>query len=358
MSYRNVKPSAGSKSRELEFISEIEVAILRSDEPIVITESEEINVLGHRGIWANRNESNQWKGAVPLSEYKINEDQNPEIIRKTSKKQLEYIQELAIRYLKPPTPPTPGDIIITQSANELIPPAPPLIIRQQPARAVTPEPLVIREAPPNAPNTVGRKIIKISGKQMPPPPRKVVIERLAALPSRPQPVIVERWLPYGPAKRKVVFYRTRNEETVVAKPRNVIVQWETPQVHVKKEIKYLGVIRANPDDYVAKFGASLRQAKDLPQFVLDIKTPADVGVLAADCQRERVHVLEGAVEALRLVDLDREGLSEYKKQLKRYESPATNSFSLASSLASSVTLTGQSWSATGSEFDSNISSHR
>jgi len=39
-----------------------------------------------------------------------------------------------------------------------------LVIRQQPARPVTPEPLVIREAPPQAPAPVGRKLITISGK--------------------------------------------------------------------------------------------------------------------------------------------------------------------------------------------------
>lgn len=32
--------------------------------------------------------------------------------------------------------------------NSLVPPAPPLIIRQQPPRPITPQPLVIREAPP------------------------------------------------------------------------------------------------------------------------------------------------------------------------------------------------------------------
>ena len=46
----------------------------------------------------------------------------------------------------------------------MTPPAPPLVIRQQPARPVTPEPLVIREAPPQAPAPVGRKLITISGK--------------------------------------------------------------------------------------------------------------------------------------------------------------------------------------------------
>lgn len=35
-----------------------------------------------------------------------------------------------------------------KKGNSLVPPAPPLIIRQQPPRPITPQPLVIREAPP------------------------------------------------------------------------------------------------------------------------------------------------------------------------------------------------------------------
>ena len=99
------------------FLSEIETAILRSDSPITIDESYEINVMGQRGIWANRSEVVNWKGIIPISEYLINEDANPEILNKRVKQQLEYVQELAIRYLRPPTPPTPGEIVITQEAN-------------------------------------------------------------------------------------------------------------------------------------------------------------------------------------------------------------------------------------------------
>ena len=132
-------------------------------------------------------------GPRAINEYLINEDANPEIITKKSKKSIEYVQELAIRYLRPRTPPAPGDIIITKEADQTTAPAPPLIIRQQPARADTPEPMVIREAPPRPPVQVGRKVITISGKNIAPPPRKVVIERLAPVPNKPQNVIVERF---------------------------------------------------------------------------------------------------------------------------------------------------------------------
>jgi hypothetical protein len=214
--------------------------------------------------------------------------------------------------LRPPTPPAPGEIIITQEANTVVGPAPPLIIRQQPARAETPEPLVIREAPPQPPAAIGPKRITISGKRIPPPPRKVVIERLAPLPSKPQNVIVERWLPYGEVKRRVIFNKAAEVAAQVATPRNVIVQWEAPSVNIRKEVKYLGVIRANPVEYVQKYGASLKVHTALPQFVLDIQTPSEVGVLAANYQAKSSYELEGQLEGFKYVNLDAEGLSEYR----------------------------------------------
>jgi hypothetical protein len=109
---------------------------------------------------------------------------------------------------------------------------------------------VIREAPPNPPPQVCRKVITISGKRLPPPPRKVIIERLAPIPNRPQPVLIERWLPYPQVKRRVIYQRTNeHEEDAMCKPRNVIVQWEAPQVQIKADLKHLGVIRANPYEY-------------------------------------------------------------------------------------------------------------
>ena len=296
-------------------LSQIELAILRSANPIEVNESEEITVIGQRGIWLNKAEVNAWKGDLALSEYKIHEDANPEIITKKVTQIVEYVQELAIRYLRPPTPPAPGEIVISMEANISTGPAPPLIIRQQPARASTPEPLIIREAPPQPPMPVGPKRITISGKRLPPPPRKVVIERLAPLPSKPQNVIIERWLPYSEVKRRVIFNKSTAAAAVAVNPRNVIVQWESPEVQIKKEIKYLGVIRANPVEYVQRYGAELKVSSALPQFVLDIKTPADVGVLAADYRAKALLELEGQLEGFKFVDLDAEGLSEYRAYL-------------------------------------------
>jgi hypothetical protein len=68
----------------------------------------------------------------------------------------------------------------------------------------------------------------------------------------------------------------------------------------------LGVVRANPSDYVQRYSASLKPSKDLPKFVLDLHTPKGL-VLAANHQPKTAYDLEGDVEALKYVDLGKKG---------------------------------------------------
>jgi len=186
-------------------------------------------------------------------------------------------------------------------------------------RPLTPKPLIIREKPPKAPVIVNRKVITISSKKLPPPPRKVVIERLAPLPSKPQAIIIERWLPYDRQKRRVVFNRSHQSTATVLKPKNIIIEWETPEVVVKRKVKDLGIIKANPIEYSQRYGDTLKSSNELPQFVLDIKTPDNM-CLAADYKPNFVHELEGHIDALKLIDLDSEGLSDYKSQVPKITS--------------------------------------
>lgn len=313
------------ENAKLTNLSNIERILLQSTEPIESNESEEISWNEFKGIWLNKSEYVDWKGTIPVENYSINQDENPEIITKKSKNQMEYIQELAIRYLSPPTPPPPGDIIINQEKNFVAPPAPPIIIRQQPPRAESPQPLILREAPPTPPQPIGKKIITIHGKNLPPPPRKVIIERLAPLPSKPQSVLVERWLPYTQQKRRVIYNKPIQADPVLINPRNVIIQWETPDVKINHKLTYLGIVKANPVEYVNRYGNSLKKADELPEVIRSIKPPADI-ILASEKAQNTIHELYGDIEALKLVDLEKEGLSEYKNLIYNLQSEFDDDF--------------------------------
>lgn len=76
-----------------------------------------------------------------MARYVINQDPKPIVINKKLDMMIDYAQEIAVRYLRPPTPPPPGDIIIQEMPSRASPQAPPVIIRQLPRKCPTPEPL-------------------------------------------------------------------------------------------------------------------------------------------------------------------------------------------------------------------------
>ncbi len=116
-------------------------------------------------------------------------------------------------------------------------------------------------------------------------------------------------------KRRVVFNKAAAVAEAVA-PRNVVVQWEEPRVNIRQEVKYLGVIRANPAEYVQRYGSDLKVHSAFPKFVQDIATPSEVGQLAWNYRSTGgVWELEGDLQGFSLINLDTEGLSEYRAQL-------------------------------------------
>ena len=78
------------------------------------------------------------------------------------------------------------------------------------------------------------------------------------------------------------------------------------------------MVPTDPSKYEQLFSGQLVKSEDLPNFVKEIPTPEGI-ILAADYKRPAVPELEGDVEALAiLVDLQKEGLLEYKTQLDEY----------------------------------------
>ncbi|CAF2470635.1 unnamed protein product [Rotaria sp. Silwood2] len=204
--------------------------------------------------------------------YKINFDPNPQIIRKHANDAVTYKQEVAVRYLRPPTPPPPGPLIIKEVRNPALPAAPPIVIRQRPPRPATPPPLIIRERPPQPPPQLAPKVVTKPLPAPPPPPRRVIIERMPPLPAKPQSIIVERWLPYKQQKRRVVYQKAPPVQQP-APQKNLIIQWEGTQARVVKEFRNLGIIKADPTTYVQQYGPQLRPTQGLPDFIKGLPTP-------------------------------------------------------------------------------------
>ena len=139
----------------------------------------------------------------------LNLDPNPIVIKKKSKEKLQYTQKIAVKYLKPPPLPPPGDLIIRQEADRIATPLSPIIIRQRMKTPPTPPPIILRERPPDAPKPIPQKIITIPGKVIP-AKRPIILEKIESKSTKPQMIIIERWLPYPEQKRRVVYENINN----------------------------------------------------------------------------------------------------------------------------------------------------
>lgn len=125
------------KTGEVE--SQVERAILQAENPLPFPEQEEITLSNNeRAVWLNKEENSTWRGQLPLEQYRLNVDPNPNVVVKKPKEKIKYKQEVHVKYLKPPTP-KPSELVIVQEPNRQLPAAPPLIIRQAAPRQQTPE---------------------------------------------------------------------------------------------------------------------------------------------------------------------------------------------------------------------------
>jgi hypothetical protein len=243
----------------------------------------------------------------------LNVDPNPLLVRKKPAERVQYTQNVSLKFLKPPPAPKPGDIVIEQEPDVQVPPAPALLVRQKPPQPIKPAPAIVRERPPQPPAPIPPKHITIPGKVLPPPPRKVITERLPQLPPLPQDIIIERWLGYDRRTRNVVF-RPAAPIVPLPAPKNVLIQWESPDAVVRQDLHFLGVEVADPAAYAGQFGASLLAAQQLPAEAGKFQTPANER-LAVESNSNETPILTGDVQALRLINLGCHDLNEYAPQI-------------------------------------------
>ena len=67
-----------------------------------------------------------------LSHMPLNYDPDPEIIYRDNPDKLVYVQKVGVRYLKPPTPPAPGPLVIREVQATPHKPLPPLVVSNTP----------------------------------------------------------------------------------------------------------------------------------------------------------------------------------------------------------------------------------
>ncbi|RNA04457.1 hypothetical protein BpHYR1_010534 [Brachionus plicatilis] len=209
---------------------------------------------------------------LPIDQYPISREPFTEISKKPQES-LKYIQHIGVRYLEPPEPDKPGDLIIRKLPDKQIAPGAPVFIRQTPPKPRTPSPLFIREPPPSPLPKVERQVIEIPGKTLPPPPRRVIVEKLPPIPPKPRTIIIDKWLPQKELKRQVIIEKVPNPTPLYQSQKNILINWESPNVEIERRITNLGVYKVDPDEYIKKYGNSFSHTEEAEQILKSIKMP-------------------------------------------------------------------------------------
>ena len=125
-------------------------------------------------------------------------------------------------------------------------------------------------------------------------------------------------LPYSQQKRKVIFERPQIKKTNEEPQKNLIIEWDLPKIIVKQTVNWLGVEKQDPEEYRSKYSGSLIKSEDLPNFVKDLDRESGYNKYVNESSNSPE--IEGDLEALKYIDLDAEGLSDYKEYLIRKKS--------------------------------------
>lgn len=182
--------------------------------------------------------------------YKINFDTSPLHYKRRIETPVKQTQNITVRYLEPPKPPTPGPIIIKEKRAPAPAPAPPIVIRQIEKAPPTPQPVLIREKPPTPPVKIEPTYIERVLPAPSPPPRQVIVERIKAPPPKPRDIIYEKWLPYrSPGERQVIVEKAPEYRPTSA-PKNIIIEYEQrPSSVVEQRFIEDGIYRVDPNEY-------------------------------------------------------------------------------------------------------------
>lgn len=239
-----------------------------------------------------------------ISNLDVSTDTNFEIVHKKNTGIHQAIQNVTLKYLKPPPLQQHGDLTIRQESDVQLPAGKPHVVREQPEQPIQPRSVIIREEPPQRPPVLPAEQIVIPGRTIPAPPRQKIVEKLAATPAGPPNILIERWLGYPEQTRNVRFIPGK-KLAPLAPRRNILIKWESPQVQVRQKLDVVGVTVVDPEQYRARHGASLVSQGQLPPIVSRFANQIPAGEVLGANQIHRKPRLVGDVNALALLNSSR-----------------------------------------------------
>ena len=93
------------------------------------------------------------------------------------------------------------------------------------------------------------------------------------------------------------------------------------------------MVRADPRDYLQRYGSTLKKSHELPSFVVELEN--NNGYKKYVNEQGRPYELEGDIDALKYVDLDREGLNMYRHYVSGQPGSTINAGSVGATTTTS-----------------------
>jgi hypothetical protein len=224
-----------------------------------------------------------------------NSSNNKKVVLKEPTKHVTNTRHIKPKFSEPKS--EPNKIITKEKRKDsLETQLPPLIIRVAKKRKANE---TIKNSKP-----IEKKVITVPSKSSSPMKRKLIIEYITEI-----PVKTEHILPKKQATR----------EAINSKPRNLIIQCEQPNYIYAKKYYNLGIIRADPADYIKRYGSEVVDVSKIPSFIRNI-VPKNIKLASDNEPSMEIPKLVGDVEILKFIDLEKEGLVEYRSQIFKTKS--------------------------------------
>ncbi len=142
----------------------------------------------------------------------------------------------------------------------------------------------------------------------------MIVERLPAVPSKPQDIVIEKWLSYPKRVRNVVFNPAVPVQKLASSEKNLLIEWESPEVNIEQIFNFLGIEEEDPMTYMSRHGSSLVDSSRMPKEAARFEIPVGHS-LASESILNQTPILRGNVEALRRINLSCYDLNEYASQI-------------------------------------------
>lgn len=106
--------------------------------------------------------------------------------------------------------------------------------------------------------------------------------------------------------------KTNSPLNIPDQTKNISLKWETPNYDLRQNFRFLGVQLAEPSDYIND--PNIVPNEYLPPVHKNLIPPGQK--LAVEASPKTPPILVGDIQALKLINLDAYGLSEYKSLLR------------------------------------------